>query len=107
VVVRSRPILNDATIVEATSVGLPAVAPVIENGIPAAFPGTRLHLVSTDVRRLLMDADLVIAKGVGNLNSLTEDPELKGRISFLFHGKCNPCRAPRNASPGMLTVDNR
>jgi uncharacterized protein with ATP-grasp and redox domains len=107
VVVRSRPILNDATIVEATSVGLPAVAPVIENGIPAAFPGTRLHLVSTDVRRLLMDADLVVAKGGGNLDSLTEDSQLKGRISFLFHGKCHPFCAPRNVSPGTLIVDNQ
>jgi uncharacterized protein with ATP-grasp and redox domains len=107
VIVRSRPILNDATIVEATSVGLPAVAPVIENGIPVPFAGTRLHLVSTEVRRLLMDADLIIAKGVGNLDSLTEERELKGRISFLFHGKCNPCCAPRNVSAGTLIVDNQ
>jgi uncharacterized protein with ATP-grasp and redox domains len=107
VVVRSRPILNDATIVEARSVGLPAVAPVIENGIPGPFPGTRLHLVSTDVRRLLMDADLVVAKGGGNLDSLTEDSQLKGRISFLFHGKCHPFCAPRNVSPGTLIVDNQ
>jgi hypothetical protein len=107
VVVRSRPILNDATIAEARSVGLPAVAPVIENGISAAFPGTRLHLVSTEVRRLLMGADLIVAKGVGNLDSLTEEPELKGRISFLFHGKCHPCCTPRNVSPGTLIVDNQ
>jgi uncharacterized protein with ATP-grasp and redox domains len=107
VVVRGRPILNDATIVEAAAVGLPAVAPVIGNGIVAAFAGTRLHLVSRDVRRLLMDADLVVAKGGGNLDSLTEETELKGRISYLFHGKCHPCCAPRNVSPGTLVVDNQ
>jgi hypothetical protein len=107
VVVRSRPVLNDATIVEASSVGLPAVAPVIENGIPASFAGTRLHLVSAGVRRLLMDADLIIAKGGGNMDSLTEERELKGRISFLFLGKCHPCCAPRNVSPGTLIVDNQ
>ncbi len=107
VVVRNRPILNDATIVEARAVGLSAVAPVIGNGIPGAFAGTRLHLVSSDVRRLLMDADLVVAKGGGNLDSLTEETELKGRISFLFHGKCHPCCAPRNVSPGTLVVDNQ
>ncbi len=107
VVVRSRPILNDATMVEAKSVGLLAVAPVIENGIPAAFPGTRLHLVSAEVRRLLMDADLIIAKGGGNRDSLTEDRELEERIYFLFQGKCHPCCAPRNVSPGTLIVDNR
>ncbi len=107
VVVRSRPILNDATMAEARSVGLSAVAPVIENGIPGAFPGTRLHLVSAEVRRLLMDADLIVAKGVGNLDSLTEERELDGRISFLFHGKCHPCCAPRNVSPGTLIVDNQ
>jgi hypothetical protein len=107
VVVRSRPVLNDATIAEARSVGLPAVAPVIENGIPGPFPGTRLHLVSADLRRLLMDADLIVAKGGGNLDSLTEEPELKGRISFLFQGKCHPVCAPRNVSPGTLIVDNQ
>ncbi len=107
VVVRSRPVLNDATIAEARSVGLAAVAPIIENGIPEPFPGTRLHLVSTEIRRLLMAADLIVAKGVGNLDSLTEEGELKGRISFLFHGKCHPCCAPRNVSPGTLIIDNK
>ncbi len=107
VVVRSRPVLNDATIAEARSVGLAAVAPIIENGIPEPFPGTRLHLVSTEIRRLLMAADLIVAKGVGNLDSLTEEGELKGRISFLFHGKCHPCCAPRNVSPGTLIIDNQ
>ncbi len=107
VIVRSRPILNDATITDARSVGLPAVAPVLENGIPTPFAGTRLHLISTEVRRLLMEADLIVSKGVGNLDSLTEEDELKGRISYLFHGKCHPCCASRNVSPGTLIVDNR
>ncbi len=106
-VTRSIPVLNDATPVEAASVGLDKVAPVIGNGIAAPFPGTRLSLVSGEVRELLERADLIISKGGGNLDSLTEDQEeLKGRVSFLFHGKCHPCCAPRKVPRGTLVVDN-
>jgi hypothetical protein len=106
VVARSLPVLNDATVSEAKSIGLDEVAPVIGNGIAAPFPGTKLSLVSDEVRKLLMAADLIISKGVGNLDSLTEEPELRGRISYLFHGKCRPCCAPRNVPHGTLIVDN-
>ncbi len=107
VIARGRPILNDATTVEAISVGLPMVATVIENGITIPFAGTRLDLVSSKVRDLLVGADLVLAKGGGNLQSLSEERELKGRISFLFHGRCRPRHAPRGVPKGTLIVDNR
>ena len=106
VVARSIPVLNDATPAEATLVGLDKVAPVVGNGIAVPFPGTRLNLVSDEVRELLARADLIISKGVGNLDSLTEERELKGRVSFLFHGKCHPCCAPRMVPQGTLVVDN-
>lgn len=105
-VVRSLPILNDATIQEANSVGLNRLVPVVENGIQIAYPGTRLALVSPAVRHLLLTSDLIISKGVGNLDSLTEEPSLKGKISYLFHGKCHPCCASRNVEPGTLIVEN-
>jgi damage-control phosphatase, subfamily I len=106
-VARSMPVLNDATPKEATSVGLDKVAPVVGNGIAVPFPGTRLNLVSDEVAELISRADLIISKGVGNLDSLTEDQqELKGRVSFLFHGKCRPCCAPRMVPQGTLVVDN-
>jgi len=107
VLARGRPILNDATVVEARLVGLDKVAPVRSNGITVPFPGTRLHLVSKGVRRLLAEADLIISKGVGNLDSLTEEAELRGRISFLFQGKCIPCCTPRGLSLGTLVIDNQ
>jgi damage-control phosphatase, subfamily I len=107
VIARGRPILNDATTVEAITVGLPTVATVIGNGITIPFAGTRLDLVSSEVRDLLVGADLIIAKGGANLQSLVDERELKGRISFLFHGRCRPRYAPRGVPVGTLIVDNR
>ena len=54
-----------------------------------------------------MGAELIIAKGGGNLQSLIEERELKGRISFLFHGRCRPRCAPRAVPIGTLIVDNQ
>jgi damage-control phosphatase, subfamily I len=104
VVVRGLPILNDATMLEARSVGLDQVAPVIENGITTPYPGTRLDLVSARVRDLLLKADLIISKGGGNLESLTEEIDLKGKTAFLFQGKCHPCCRPRDVALGTLIV---
>lgn len=106
VVVRRLPVLNDVTLLEAHSVGLDTVAPVVDNGITIPYPGTRLDLVSREVRDLLLHAELIISKGVGNLDSLTEELELKGKIAFLFHGKCHPCCSPRRVALGTLIVDN-
>jgi uncharacterized protein with ATP-grasp and redox domains len=107
VIARGLPILNDATMAEAISVGLTMVAPVIANGIATPYAGTRLDLVSTKVRCLLTDADLILAKGGANLQSLVDERELKGRVSFLFHGRCRPRCAPRGVPIGTLIVDNR
>lgn len=107
VIVRGRPILNDATIADAISVGLPAVAPIIENGIAVPYAGTRIDLVSARVRRLLAKADLILSKGGANLQSLIEEREFKGRISFLFHGRCRPRSASRGVPQGTLIVDNQ
>lgn len=106
VVVRHLPVLNDVTIPEALTVGLDEVAPVVDNGIPVPYPGTRLNLVSREIRDLLLNVELIISKGVGNLDSLTEEPELKGKTAFLFHGKCHPCCSPRGVSLGTLIVDH-
>lgn len=91
VVTRTLPVLNDATFQDACSVGLDGVAHLMENGVPEPIPSTLLEKVSPEVKALIQKSDLLISKGVGNHDSLTEEKGLKGKISFLFHGKCHPC----------------
>lgn len=82
-VVRGRPVINDATLIDAGEVGLDQVVRVIDNGSDA--PGTILHDCSQEFGSRFFNADLIIAKGQGNYETLNEAP---GNIFFLFKVKC-------------------
>lgn len=82
-VVRGSPVINDATFADARAVGLDRVVQVINNGSDA--PGTVLHDCSQEFRSRFTGADLIIAKGQGNYETLNEAPE---NIFFLFKVKC-------------------
>lgn len=82
-VVRGRPVLNDVTRVDAQVAGLDDLVTVIDNGSDA--PATILDQCSDELREHFAAADLVIAKGQGNFESLSEAP---GDIAFLFRAKC-------------------
>ncbi len=83
-VVRGGPVINDATAVDAKTVGLDQVAEVVDNGSIA--PGTLLDDCSDNFLDRFWKADCVVAKGQGNYESLSE----AGRpILFLFKAKCH------------------
>ncbi|MCK4625504.1 MAG: DUF89 family protein, partial [Phycisphaerae bacterium] len=83
VVVKGSPIINDATMEDAETTGLTELVKVIDNGSDA--PGTILEDCSDDFRRRFDEADLVIAKGQGNYETLSE----AGRdIFFILKAKC-------------------
>lgn len=81
--VRGVPVLNDATFVEARSAGLAERFETIENG--SDIPGTLLEECSEDFRKRFAAADLILAKGQGNFETLSGRPE---NIVFLFKAKC-------------------
>ena len=83
VVVRGAPVLNDATLADAEAVGLGRIAEVRDNGSDA--PGTILPDCSEDFRRRFAQADLIIAKGQGNFETLSDE---RANIYFLFKAKC-------------------
>jgi len=83
-VVRGNPILNDATIDDAREVGLADVAEVVENGL-RDIAGTQLDMLPEALRARLERADLVIAKGQGNFETLTG---CGLNVYFLFLSKC-------------------
>lgn len=83
VAVRGAPVINDATEEDARTVGLTGWVRVISNGSDA--PGTVLEDCNQAFRDVFDAADLVIAKGQGNFESLSEAPR---DIYFLFKVKC-------------------
>lgn len=81
--VRGRPVLNDATAADAEFAGLPELVPVLDNGSDA--PGTILDDCSDEFRGWFDRADLVIAKGQDNYETLSE---VDKNVYFLFTVKC-------------------
>lgn len=82
-VVKAKPVLNDATIEDAQIVGLTDIVKVIDNGSDA--PGTILNDCSQDFRRQFDRADLVIAKGQGNYETLSD---VDKDTFFILKAKC-------------------
>jgi len=77
------PILNDATLDDARVAGVDRVAEVVSTGSDA--PGTILARCSDTFRQLYDDADLVIAKGQANYETLSTAGD---RTFFLLQTKC-------------------
>ncbi len=82
-VVRGFPIINDVTLEDAELVGMEEVAEVISNGFDA--PGTILSKSSPEVLELFSAADMIIAKGQGNYESLSNEEK---NIYFFLKAKC-------------------
>lgn len=99
--VRGRPVINDATYADAHGIGLTALVPVISNGSDA--PGTILHKCSDEFKRTYDAADLVIAKGQGNFETLSGNSNGK-RIFFLLQVKCPIVARDVGYSVGSLVV---
>ncbi len=81
--VRGAPIINDVTIDDAEQVGMGEVAQVISTGFDG--PGAELELCSPEFRQTFEEADLVIAKGQANFESLSG---MAGPIFLLLQAKC-------------------
>ncbi len=62
---------NDATMEDAKEVGLTKVVPVIENG--AAIMGTVREQLNEDAKQKIKEADVIIAKGMGNFESMYQE----------------------------------
>jgi uncharacterized protein with ATP-grasp and redox domains len=81
--VRGVEILNDVTFQEAIEVGLTDLCTVISNG--TSCPGTPIHSCSDELKKGFYGADLIISKGQGNFETLSE---VKAPIYFLLTVKC-------------------
>ncbi|HDQ25218.1 MAG TPA: DUF89 family protein [bacterium] len=81
--VKSRPALNDALERDARESGIDRCAEIFKSGSDIA--GTVLSGCSARFRELFKSADMVISKGQGNYEALSES---KRAVFFLFIAKC-------------------
>lgn len=83
VAVRGCPVINDAVLCDAEAAGLEDLVKLVNNGSDA--PGTILDDCSLEFQSCYRNADLVIAKGQGNYETLSNEGK---NIFFLFKIKC-------------------
>jgi len=83
-VVRARPIINDATREDALLAGIDKVAEIVSSGCDA--PGNILKFCSDEFLKIYRSADLIISKGQGNYEGLSDEDR---PIFFLLKTKCH------------------
>jgi len=82
-VVRGIPIINDVTMEDAIDSGIDEVAEIVSSGSPA--PGTILELCDDDFVHRFNEADMIISKGQGNYEGLSD---VSQSVFFLLKAKC-------------------
>ena len=97
--VKGGPIINDATVDDALAAGLDEVAEVVSTGSDA--PGTILSRCSAEFRALYERAELVIAKGQANYETLSEEG---GQLFFLLKVKCPVIARDIGAPVGSIVL---
>lgn len=101
VAVRGFPVINDATLEDAETAGILRLVPVISNGSDA--PGTVVEECSEEFRACFNSADLIIAKGQGNYETLSNTDK---NVFFLLTVKCPLIAADIGAPVGALVIKN-
>ncbi len=83
-VVREVPVINDCVIEDAVASGLDRVSEIISSGCKA--PATILSLCNSSFIKKFNQADIVISKGQGNYEGLSE---VSRPVFFLLKAKCH------------------
>jgi len=98
-VVKSGPIINDATYEDAVAAGIDQVATIIDNGSNA--PGMLFDKCSEEFLQRFAQADLIIAKGQANYESLSDS---SAPIFFLLQAKCNVIARDLGVAEGDIVL---
>ncbi len=88
-VLRDKPILNDATLEDAVALGLGKFTDIITTTGSGCELGLNLSIVPEELKRLISDASLIISKGMANYESLTEYTDLPP-VAYMMAVKCEP-----------------
>ncbi len=99
--VRGYPVINDVTMDDAVATGITKLVTVIDNGSDA--PGTILDECSDKFKRVFHDADMIISKGQGNYESLSDSNK---NIFFIFKVKCRVVAENTKSALGSMVIQN-
>ena len=97
--VKEAPCINDATMEDARQAGLDTVAEVISCGAQA--PATILKWCSPEFLKIYDRTGLVIAKGMGNYEALSQEDR---HLYFLLQVKCDMVARDIGAPAGSIVV---
>ena len=97
---RDKPIINDATLVDAKTVGLDRLVTTISSG--SVYPGTILPETTDEFQNLFASADVILSKGQGNFETLL--PIADKRLFFLLRIKCEYMAALAKVSKDNLVL---
>ncbi len=102
-VVKGSPVLNDVTMDDARQTRLTDMCEVVDNGSDAI--GTILEWTTPEFQSHFQSADLVINKGQGNFETLTDIGADNGkRTYFLFQAKCEVVSKDLGLSYGSMLL---
>ncbi|KXB04399.1 hypothetical protein AKJ49_02145 [candidate division MSBL1 archaeon SCGC-AAA382A03] len=99
---RSGPVQDDVTLEMAEELNLSKFG----NLIPAGqSPGVNPKKAPKELKRELDSADVIISKGQGNYEILSEfESSYKGRLAYLLMSKCEPVSASLGVPKGSMVV---
>ncbi|MFP4563139.1 MAG: damage-control phosphatase ARMT1 family protein [Spirochaetia bacterium] len=97
--VRGKPIINDVMIEDAREVGIDQTARIVSSGSDA--PGTLLELCSPEFVELFYEAEMVMSKGQGNYEAISEENR---RIWMLLTAKCPVMAGEFDAQVGDIIL---
>ncbi len=98
-VVREKPIINDATREDARLSGLGDVSEIMSSGCDA--PGNILKFCSDEFLKIYGSADLVISKGQGNYEALSDETR---PMFFLLKAKCRVVARDLGVEEGSIIL---
>ncbi|HSA78546.1 MAG TPA: ARMT1-like domain-containing protein [Nitrospirota bacterium] len=98
--VKGSPVINDATLDDASAAGLAECAVVIDNGNDGI--GTLLEACSQQFMDAYRSADLIISKGQANYETLVQEKD--ARTFFLFKVKCPVVARVLNRENGDIVL---
>jgi len=98
---RDIPIINDATVKDAEMAGIQDEAALVSSG--SRMPGTVVEDCTPSFREIYRRADVIIAKGQGNFETLTEEPA-DGKVFMLFSIKCKVAAKQLGGETGEMVV---
>ncbi|MDR2080332.1 MAG: ARMT1-like domain-containing protein [Campylobacteraceae bacterium] len=95
---RGKPVINDITYEDAINSGLNEYAEVVDSSVPT--PGFVYSMASCKAQEKFKRADVVIAKGMGNFECMSENE--RANIFYLFKVKCEPVGKFAQAKLGSI-----